>query len=158
MVFGAKDPAAPAALLAYAHEAETLGFDPVYVADVRRMAGEFAAYCAMNGRGDPDAPPHRKDDPATLAKMRSTSKSAMMKIKTNTYGRNTGYEVESWVDSVLSDARHDGSAERAQDVAYGCAAAIGRLVAVLAEKGILTAPEVHRVAMGYHDDSATFDA
>lgn len=71
MVFGAKDPAAPAALLAYANAAETLGFDPVYVADVRRMAGEFAAYCAMHGKGDPDAPPHRKDDPATLAKMRA---------------------------------------------------------------------------------------
>jgi hypothetical protein len=70
MVFGAKDPAAPAALLAYANAAETLGFDPVYVADVRRMAGEFAAYCATHGKGDPDAPPHRKDDPATLEKMR----------------------------------------------------------------------------------------
>lgn len=71
MVFGAKDPAAPAALLAYADMAEMLKYDPAYVADVRRLAGEFIDYRASHGKGDPDAPPHRKDDPATLAKMRS---------------------------------------------------------------------------------------
>lgn len=70
MVLGAKDPAAPAALLAYADESERLGYDPVFVADVRRLAGEFEAYCANYGKGDPDAPPHRKDDPETLEKMR----------------------------------------------------------------------------------------
>jgi hypothetical protein len=70
MVFGAKDPAAPAALRAYANAAEELGYDPVFVADVRRMAEEFENYCAVHGVGDPDAPPHRKDDPATIAKMR----------------------------------------------------------------------------------------
>lgn len=46
-----------------------LGYDPVFVADVRRLADEFADYCAAHGQGDPDAPPHRKDDPVTLAKM-----------------------------------------------------------------------------------------
>ena len=69
MVFGAKDPAAPAALRAYADEAERRGFDPVYVADVRLLAAQFESYCAEHGKGDPDAPPHRKDDPATVAKM-----------------------------------------------------------------------------------------
>ncbi len=70
MVFGAKDPAAPAALRAYADEGERLGYDPVFVADVRRLADEFADYCATHGQCDPDAPPHRNDDPETLAKMR----------------------------------------------------------------------------------------
>ena len=70
MVFGAKDPAAPAALRAYANEGERLGYDQQFVYDVRRMADEFADYCETHGQGDPDAPPHRKDDPETLAKMR----------------------------------------------------------------------------------------
>jgi hypothetical protein len=70
MVFGAKDPAAPAALRAYADEGERIGYDPVFVADVRRLADEFEGYCEAHGKGDPDAPPYRKDDPETLAKMR----------------------------------------------------------------------------------------
>lgn len=70
MVFGAKDPAAPTALRAYADEAERLGFDQQYVSDVRRLADEFTAYLKAMGTGDPDAPPHRKDDPAVIAKMR----------------------------------------------------------------------------------------
>ncbi len=81
-----------------------------------------------------------------------------MKIKTNSYGWNSEGEVSSWVDATLSDARSDGIAERAQQVADACAEAMGRLVAVLAEKGILTAPEVYHVAKGYHNGSATFDA
>ncbi len=70
IVFGAKDPAAPAALRAYADESERLSYDPIFVADVRRLANEFEGYCATHGQGNPDAPPHRKDDPVTLAKMR----------------------------------------------------------------------------------------
>lgn len=68
-VIGAKDPAAPASLRAYADEAERLQFDPQYVSDVRRMAAEFEDFRWMQGAGDPDAPPHRKDDPATVARM-----------------------------------------------------------------------------------------
>lgn len=68
-VIGAKDPAAAAGLRAYATEAERLGFDPKYVADVRKMVVEFEDHCANEGAGDPDARPHRKDDPATIAKM-----------------------------------------------------------------------------------------
>lgn len=81
-----------------------------------------------------------------------------MRIKTNTYGWNADGEVSSWVDAALTDTLRDGAAERAQEVANACAEAIGRLVAVLAEKGGLTAPEVYRIAKGYHNDSATFDA
>lgn len=69
-VIGARDPAAPSALRAYAMEAERLGYDPKYVADIRKLANEFEEYLKKAGVGDPDAPPHRKDDPATIAKMR----------------------------------------------------------------------------------------
>lgn len=69
-VLGARDPAAVPALLAYADEAENLGFDPQYVADVRRLAGRFTDYRTEHGDGDPDAPPHRQDSPDVVAKMR----------------------------------------------------------------------------------------
>lgn len=66
-VMGARDPAAPAALRAYADEAEKLGLDPRYVADMRELAADFEAYRATHGAGDPDGVPHRKDNPAILA-------------------------------------------------------------------------------------------
>lgn len=68
-VIGAKDPCAPAALRAYAAAAETNGFDPQFVSDMRALADEFDEYRKAQGDGDPDAAPHRKDDPATVAKM-----------------------------------------------------------------------------------------
>lgn len=69
-VIGAADPVAPTALRAYADEAERLGLDPAYVADVRALAAEFEAYRAERGPGDPDAPRHRTDDPETVALMK----------------------------------------------------------------------------------------
>jgi hypothetical protein len=69
-VMGAADPAAPAALEAYADACEDLGMDPEYVDDIRTMATEWAVWRATHGEGDPDAPRHRKDDPETVAKMR----------------------------------------------------------------------------------------
>ncbi len=68
-VIGAADPAAPAALVAYADAAEQLGLDPQYVADIRAMAVEWIAWRRENGSGDPDAPRHRTDDPETVRKM-----------------------------------------------------------------------------------------
>lgn len=65
-VLSAKDPAAPAALRAYAQAAEQAGLDAAYVADVRALAGEWDTYRAVHGAGDPDAPPHRRDDPAVI--------------------------------------------------------------------------------------------
>lgn len=70
MVFAASDPSAPAALRAYADDAEARGMDPAYVSDVRNLAVEFEEWREENGAGDPDAPRHRKDDPATVAEMR----------------------------------------------------------------------------------------
>lgn len=68
-VMGARDPAVPTALRAYADKAESLHYDPAMVADVRTMADEFELYLSRHGQGDPDAPRHRLDDPATVAKM-----------------------------------------------------------------------------------------
>lgn len=73
-VLGAKDPGAPAALRAYAAEAERLGLDPVYVQDICTLADEFERYHRTFGSGDPDAPRHRLDDPATVAEMASAGR------------------------------------------------------------------------------------
>jgi hypothetical protein len=70
-VLGSADPNAPAGLRGYADEAEKNGFDPRYVADVRAMADEWERELASGSVpvGDPDAPRHRIDDPATVAEM-----------------------------------------------------------------------------------------
>lgn len=69
-VIGAKDPAAPKALLAYAREAERLGMNMDYVNGVIRLAQQFHEYRLVVGEGDPDRGRHRIDDPATIAEMR----------------------------------------------------------------------------------------
>lgn len=69
-VIGAKDPCAPAALRAYADDAEVLGLNPEYVGDVRKLADEFQTYRNINGSGDPDRGRHRNDDLKTIEKMR----------------------------------------------------------------------------------------
>jgi hypothetical protein len=69
-VLGARDPAAPAALWAYAEAAERCGMNPDYVAGIRRLAGDFEAYRVQNGEGDPDRGRHREDDPATIKEMK----------------------------------------------------------------------------------------
>lgn len=70
-VLGAKDPAASAALRAYAIQAEILGMNAKYVADIRALADEFDFYRERHGEGDPDRGRHRKDDPATVTEMRN---------------------------------------------------------------------------------------
>lgn len=79
MVLLVKDPCFDAAMSAYADEAERRGFDPEYVADIREMVRDAPAVrSALKEMGspatDPDAPRHRKDDPATLAWARSLGK------------------------------------------------------------------------------------
>jgi hypothetical protein len=69
-VIGARDEAAPTALRAYAAKAAELGWDPQYVADLYELALEYESYFAEHGAGDPDAPRHRVDDPATIEKMK----------------------------------------------------------------------------------------
>jgi hypothetical protein len=69
-VIGARDPAAPQALMAYADQAEAEGMDPEFCASVRDLAADFAEYRMEQGTGDPDAPPHRTDNPVVLEMMR----------------------------------------------------------------------------------------
>lgn len=42
--------------------------DPEYADDVERLANEFDRWREANGVGDPDAPPHRVDDPDIIAR------------------------------------------------------------------------------------------
>jgi hypothetical protein len=69
-VIGARDPAAPAALRAYADAAGALQMPPGFVASVRRLADEFETYRLKHGRGDPERGKHRVDDPAIVEEMR----------------------------------------------------------------------------------------
>ena len=69
-VIGARDPFARAALIAYADSAEQGAADPEFVASVRELANDFAAYRAEQGNGDPDAPPHRTDSQPVIQAMR----------------------------------------------------------------------------------------
>ena len=75
LVIGARDPAAPAALRAYADEVEQRGIgDPEWWEDIRGQAADFERYRAENGDGDPEAPPHRPDDPETVSRFKAGSK------------------------------------------------------------------------------------
>ena len=69
-VLGARDPAAPIALRVYASQAQRLGFDAEYCASILELADDFEKYRAAEGAGDPEARPHRKDDPAVILAMR----------------------------------------------------------------------------------------
>ena len=77
-VLGGEDPAAVAALRAYADRAEELGYDPLFVQDIRDEAARWLktqdegdrSTKRRPGRQPPDGKPHRKDDPETIAKMR----------------------------------------------------------------------------------------
>ena len=74
-VLGHRDKAAPAALRAYADDCERLmnvgdsNYNQEYIADVRRLAVEFADLAADSPRGDPGKGPHRKDHPAVVDQM-----------------------------------------------------------------------------------------
>lgn len=68
-VLGGADPCVRAALMAYAKKAEELGLDREYVRDIQQLASDFEAWRLNKGNGDPDAPRHRIDDPATVAEM-----------------------------------------------------------------------------------------
>lgn len=70
-VMGARDPAVPNGLMAYAGEMrQQRVFDKEYVESVEQLAHDFQAYRDTHGAGDPEAPPHRKDLPLAIAMMR----------------------------------------------------------------------------------------
>ena len=84
-VLGARDPAAPEALRAYADICERLGVDAEYVASIKELADDFYNYRMQQGDGDPEAPPHRKDNTQVIAAMRgSAAKIVVVPDKTNT--------------------------------------------------------------------------
>lgn len=70
-VLGAADPAAPAALRAYAtHGWTKLGWNADFCLRLMQLADQFEAWREANWTGDPDRGKHRIDDPATVAEMR----------------------------------------------------------------------------------------
>lgn len=66
IVLGAADPAAPFALEAYANNAEGQGMDKEYCEQVRMLARRFREWRTNNWSGNPDAEPHREDDPQVV--------------------------------------------------------------------------------------------
>lgn len=73
LVIGARDPAAPAALHAYAEAAASYDMDPEFIDDILRLADSFIDYQTEYGSGDPDAPAHRLDDPETVQRIKAGS-------------------------------------------------------------------------------------
>jgi hypothetical protein len=71
-VMGARDPWAPAAMRAYADAAEADGAEAEYVKSLREEAERFEEYRQKHGAGDPEAAPHRKDDPSVVQVMRDS--------------------------------------------------------------------------------------
>lgn len=69
-VLGARDPIAPVALRAYSDAARAWGLSQEYADSIEELANDFDAYRDAYGLGDPDAPPHRKDDPEVILAMR----------------------------------------------------------------------------------------
>lgn len=90
-VLGARDPAAPAALRAYADEAErgmrhqgsSERFSEDYIASIRELADDFERYRHAAGLGDPAAPPHRKDSPSVISAMRGEHAVIAVRPSTN---------------------------------------------------------------------------
>ena len=67
---GARDPAAPTALRAYAEKAQALGMNLQYVSDILDLADSFDEYRYEHGQGDPDKGRHRQDDPKIIEEMK----------------------------------------------------------------------------------------
>lgn len=73
-VLGARDMYAPTALRAYADAAAAdYRIDREYIQSIRDLADDFERYREQEGDGDPDAPPHRTDDPNVIRAMRHNS-------------------------------------------------------------------------------------
>lgn len=65
-VMGAADPAAPGALRQYALVAKLYGMDEEYCQQVHDLATRFEEWRRHHYTGDPDAGPHRTDDPVVV--------------------------------------------------------------------------------------------
>lgn len=90
-VLGARDPAAPAALRAYAEAAYKLGMDNEYVKMVLDTADMFDQYREQEGGGDPDMPPlQRTDDWAVLEALRGDPTS--ISVHTDQFNAAKGFD------------------------------------------------------------------
>ncbi len=70
-VLGARDPAVPGTLRAYAAIARDMGMEEEYCASIDELADDFARYRDKHGSGDPESGPHRRDDPEIIRLMRN---------------------------------------------------------------------------------------
>lgn len=95
-VMGARDPAAPAALRAYADAGDKAGFDREYTDSIRELATDFEKELAETGAGDPPAGPHRKDDSDVVAAM--SGKPTMVYVRPDGKPRVNSH---NWVPSTL---------------------------------------------------------
>ena len=73
LVLGARDPSTPTAIRAMADWHAEHGTDGEYVDDLRRLANEWDRYRAIHGDGDPEAGPHREDNPDIIAVINSVN-------------------------------------------------------------------------------------
>jgi hypothetical protein len=76
-----------------------------------------------------------------------------MRVKQNYYPHKTvklDHYVEEWVDNTCGD--HYGIAEGAARTATNTLEAFGRLINVLADKGLLNNVEVSMIVHGYRRD------
>jgi hypothetical protein len=103
-VLGGRDPAAPYALRAYANEAIRRGYDAAFCESINELANDFEQYCQHQGNGDPDAPPHRRDDPAVIMAMRGHDSEFSVRIdKGNIPKDSTAHLVKTWLPAQYMD-------------------------------------------------------
>ena len=137
-VLGARDKAAQAGLRAYADEAEKLGYDPAYVAGIRRSIEEWRRHELAFGAGDPDGAPHREDDPVIATKLAEADRLAKKDVEFIRAALNSlvisGFKVE------CKFSPDDDAYIAAVPTLVGCAAegktseeAILRLIPAMAE-------------------------
>ena len=69
LVLGGADPAAPRAIRAYSEACRQMGMDQEYCRQLDALADRFELWRHENHVGDPDAGPHRTDDPDVIARM-----------------------------------------------------------------------------------------
>lgn len=71
-VLGGFDPCSSAALIRYAEVAQQMGYDPDFVGSVLQLARDFSDLMLSERArkvSDPDAGPHRRDNPDVVALM-----------------------------------------------------------------------------------------
>ncbi len=73
LVLGAADPAVPATIRFLAQRSRELGMDPDYCDDLSALASSMEQWRLSHTAGDPDAPPHRTDNPEVVSRIKAGS-------------------------------------------------------------------------------------